>query len=67
MGEWWSQRALPGPSNLEDIKPDLTDDDGNPIIVDLTFIKKIKKNKGAMFISLAKAYAEKNNINLNFN
>ncbi|MHB8277734.1 MAG: hypothetical protein ACYDIA_08800 [Candidatus Humimicrobiaceae bacterium] len=45
----------------------MTDDDGNPIIVDLTFIKKIKKNKGAMFISLAKAYAEKNNINLNFN
>jgi len=27
---------------------------------------KIKKNKGAMFISLAKAYAGKNNINLNF-
>ena len=27
---------------------------------------KIKKNRGAMFISLAKAYAGKNNINLNF-
>jgi hypothetical protein len=28
--------------NLEDIKPDLTDDDDNPINVDLTFRKKIK-------------------------
>ena len=27
---------------------------------------KIKKNRGAMFISLAKDYAGKNNINLNF-
>jgi len=27
---------------------------------------KIKKNRGAMFISLAKAYAGKNNINFNF-
>ena len=27
---------------------------------------KIKKNRGAMFVSLAKAYAGKNNINLNF-
>jgi hypothetical protein len=27
---------------------------------------KIKKNRGTMFISLAKAYAGKNNINLNF-
>ncbi|MHB1336630.1 MAG: hypothetical protein ACYCXQ_11870 [Candidatus Humimicrobiaceae bacterium] len=28
--------------NLEDIKPDLTDEDDNPFNVDLTFIKKIK-------------------------
>jgi len=27
---------------------------------------KIKKSRGAMFVSLAKAYAGKNNINLNF-
>jgi len=26
---------------------------------------KIKKNRGAMFVSLAKAYAGKNSINLN--
>jgi len=28
--------------NLEDIEPDLTDDQDNPISVDLTFKKKIK-------------------------
>jgi len=36
------------------------------IIKDTYLTGKIKKNRGAMFISLAKAYAEKNNINLNF-
>jgi len=36
------------------------------IIKDAHLTWKIKKNKGAMFISLAKAYAIKNNINLNF-
>ncbi|MBE3115460.1 MAG: hypothetical protein IMZ59_08100 [Actinobacteria bacterium] len=36
------------------------------IIKDTHLTGKIKKNMGAMFISLAKAYAGKNNINLNF-
>jgi len=36
------------------------------IIKDTCLTGKIKKNKGAMFVSLAKAYAGKNNINLNF-
>jgi len=36
------------------------------IIKDTHLTGKIKKNKGAMFVSLAKAYAKKNNINLNF-
>ena len=36
------------------------------IIKDTYLTGKIKKNRGAMFISLAKAYAVKNNINLNF-
>jgi len=36
------------------------------IIKDAHLTGKIKKNRGAMFISLAKAYAGKNNINLNF-
>ena len=36
------------------------------IIKDTHLTGKIKKNKGAMFISLAKAYAKKNNIELNF-
>jgi len=36
------------------------------IIKDTLLTGKIKKNRGAMFISLAKAYAVKNNINLNF-
>ena len=36
------------------------------IIKDTHLTGKIKKNRGAMFISLAKAYAGKNNINLNF-
>ena len=36
------------------------------IIKDTHLTGKIKNNKGAMFISLAKAYAKKNNINLNF-
>ena len=36
------------------------------IIKDTHLTGKIKRNKGAMFISLAKAYAGKNNINLNF-
>ena len=36
------------------------------IIKDTHLIGRIKNNRGAMFISLAKAYAEKNNINLNF-
>ncbi|MBE3115408.1 MAG: hypothetical protein IMZ59_07830, partial [Actinobacteria bacterium] len=36
------------------------------IIKDTYLIGKIKKSRGAMFISLAKAYAVKNNINLNF-
>jgi ssDNA-binding Zn-finger/Zn-ribbon topoisomerase 1 len=36
------------------------------IIKDTYLTGKIKKNKGAMFISLAKNYATKNNINLNF-
>ena len=36
------------------------------IIKDTHLTGKIKKNKGAMFISIAKAYAKKNNINLNF-
>jgi hypothetical protein len=37
------------------------------IIKDTRLTGKIKNNNGAMFISLAKAYAKKNNINLNFN
>ena len=36
------------------------------IIKDTRLTGKIKKNKGAMFISLAKEYAKKNNIDLNF-
>ena len=36
------------------------------IIKDTYLTGKIKKGRGAMFISLAKAYAGKNNINLNF-
>jgi hypothetical protein len=36
------------------------------IIKDTYFTGKIKKSRGTMFISLAEAYAEKNNINLNF-
>jgi hypothetical protein len=36
------------------------------IIKDTYLTGKIKKNRGAMFTSLAKAYAVKNNINLNF-
>ncbi len=36
------------------------------IIKDTHLTGKIKRNKGAMFISLAKAYAKKNNIELNF-
>ena len=36
------------------------------IIKDTNLTGKIKKNKGAMFTSLAKTYAGKNNINLNF-
>ena len=33
---------------------------------DLSIYEKIKNNKGAMFVSFAKAYAGKNKINLNF-
>ena len=36
------------------------------IIKDTHLTGEIKKSRGAMFISLAKAYARKNNINLNF-
>lgn len=36
------------------------------IIKDTYLTGRIRKNRGAMFISLAKAYAVKNNINLNF-
>jgi len=36
------------------------------IIKDTYLTGKIKRNKGAMFISLARAYAKKNSINLNF-
>ena len=36
------------------------------IIKDTYLTGKIKENKGAMFISLSKVYAKKNNINLNF-
>ena len=36
------------------------------IIKDTHLTGKIKKSRGAMFVSLAKAYAGKNNINLNF-
>jgi len=36
------------------------------IIKDTYLTGKIKKSRGAMFISLARAYAGKNNINLNF-
>jgi len=36
------------------------------IIKDTYLTGKIKKSRGAMFVSLAKAYAVKNNINLNF-
>ena len=36
------------------------------IIRDTYLTGRIKNNRGAMFISLAKAYAGKNNINLNF-
>src|SRR4030066_278050 len=36
------------------------------IIKDTYLTGKIKKNRGAMFISLAKAYVGKSNINLNF-
>ena len=37
------------------------------IIKDTYLTGKIKRHKGALFISLTKAYAKKNNINLNFN
>ncbi len=36
------------------------------IVKDTYLTGKIKKSRGAMFISLAKAYAIKNNVNLNF-
>ncbi|NQT67442.1 MAG: hypothetical protein HQ569_07705, partial [Actinobacteria bacterium] len=36
------------------------------IIKDTHLTGKIKKSRGAMFISLSKAYAVKNNINLSF-
>jgi len=36
------------------------------IVKDTHITGKIKKSRGAMFVSLAKAYAGKNNINLNF-
>jgi len=36
------------------------------IIKDTHLSGKIRKNRGAMFVSLAKAYSVKNNINLNF-
>ena len=36
------------------------------VIKDTYLTGKIRNNRGAMFISLAKAYAGKNNINLNF-
>ena len=36
------------------------------IIKDTYLTGRIKNNRGAMFISLAKDYAGKNNINLNF-
>lgn len=36
------------------------------IIKDTHLTGKIKNNRGAMFISLSKSYAAKNNINLNF-
>ncbi len=36
------------------------------IVKDTYLTGKIKNSRGAMFISLAKAYAGKNNINLNF-
>jgi len=36
------------------------------IVKDTYLTDKIKKSRGAMFISLAKAYAVKNGINLNF-
>jgi len=36
------------------------------IIKDTYLTGKVKKSRGAMFISLARAYAAKNNINLNF-
>jgi hypothetical protein len=36
------------------------------VIKDTYLTGKIKKNRGAMFVSLAKAYAGKNGINLNF-
>jgi hypothetical protein len=36
------------------------------IIKDAYLTGKIKKSRGEMFISLAKVYAVKNNINLNF-
>ena len=36
------------------------------ITKDIHLTGKIKRNKGAMFISLTKAYAKKNSINLNF-
>ncbi|MCJ7727844.1 MAG: replication initiator protein A [Actinobacteria bacterium] len=36
------------------------------IVKDTHLTGKIKKSRGAMFVSLAKAYAAKNNINLNF-
>jgi len=36
------------------------------IIKDTYLTGRIKKSRGAMFISLAKDYARENNINLNF-
>jgi len=36
------------------------------IVKDAHLTGKIKKSRGAMFVSLAKTYAGKNNINLNF-
>ena len=37
------------------------------IIKDIHLTGKIKKSRGAMFVSLARDYAGKNNINLSFN
>jgi hypothetical protein len=62
-GTWWARRrflTVVDKISEQKIRIFLS------IIKDTHLTGKIKKSRGAMFISLAKNYAGKNNINLNF-